>query len=208
MRAPLCQAALGRWVMPGAVLDLWFARGLYWFNGGPIKLTDVMTLNSASVIENSGLSITGTNLPQISDATAAAAVRAAKSFFFEATMTGAQNVNRLLEIGTSGSSSFICMSAATTLATQDTGGHQANATFGIGTDAVRSRYAVGLDAARFWGRANGGRTAVSANPWTGTSGTVYVGNRSSGDRPLAGIMHRMTVGNSQSSGVFDGRTGI
>lgn len=80
----------------------------------------------------------------------------------------------------------------------------ADATLGAGSYTGLVKAAFGYDGSSFTAKVNGGTQATSANAWGTPSGTIYLGNRSAGDRALNGYFRRLTFGTTK--GQFDGLT--
>lgn len=75
------------------------------------------------------------------------------------------------------------------------------ATYGSGSYATGSKVAFGFDAAGVSAIANGGAKAADTNAFVQNTGTIYIGNRSVGDRALNGYLRRATLG--PTKGMFD-----
>lgn len=94
--------------------------------------------------------------------------------------------------------------SSTSVLRASNGTNNADATLGSGSYTTRVKGAAGFDASSITSKANGGSQATSANAWGTPSGTVYLGNRSAGDRALNGRLEKIMVG--PAKGMFDGMT--
>lgn len=157
------------------------------FTTSPIVVAGSSTTRAADV-----LSLLGS---------AAIAALSAKSLYGQT--NGGEGITTSARIADFNGTQLVAFNS-TSVVRASNGTNSADATLGSGSYSTRVKSAAGFDATSITALANNGTQATSANAWGTPSGTVYIGNRSAGDRALNGYLERIAFG--PNKGMFDGLT--
>lgn len=161
------------------------------------------TFATPPVDNTSANGVVGADVISLTGAAATAALNAkAMLAKIGGSANGAATSPRIVEWG--GASRNISL-IPTTQVRISNGTNNADATIGgAGVTSGVVTAAFGFDATSITSRANAGTQAISANAMGALSGTVYIGNRSAGDRALNGYLQRIAFSNTK--GAFDAMT--
>ncbi len=136
---------------------------------------------------------------------AATAALGAKAAYFETNGCGPNLSGNSARILAWSGGATITFNTSGTIVRAFNGTTLASGTIGSGGNyngLVKS--AFGMDAVSYTALANGGTKATEASAWAGNTGSVNVGNSSSGTSPLNGYLRRAVFG--LTKGQFDGLT--